>query len=171
MGDDNHLTDIIGDEDEKARVSGQFRGRDTPKRKGTPRLPHVGGLPYCSDMGNEAHRKRRNEMSNKQLIGTRQDKAGTTTIGTKTARQVSSKVVADLTALGLRPGGHERYNYTTRAWMGGVSVHIPPHPIKRMSADELQAALEAMGYTVTPVELYGEVQSLRLSHPFWAEAK
>lgn len=94
-------------------------------------------------------------------------RVGELRIGSKTARQISSKVTSDLKAMKACFGNFPNRHYSTRVWIGGVIVHVPPHPMFGPGMDEIVPMLEAAGYTV---EVNHELDSLRLHHPFWTEA-
>lgn len=94
-------------------------------------------------------------------------RAGELIIGSKTARQISSKVTKDLKAMNAPFGNFPERHYSTRVWVGGVSVFVPPTPMfNGPGLAEIVPELKAAGYTV---EVANDGRTLRLQHPYWTE--
>jgi len=95
----------------------------------------------------------------------RRKNAGTVTIGTMTARQISGKITKDLKAANAYFSTQPQHGWSTRVWVGGVHAFCPPKPLVGAGIEEVMTALEEKGYTVTRREY-----TLTLSHPIWAQA-
>ena len=92
----------------------------------------------------------------------RRKNAGTITIGTMTARQISGKITKDLKAANAFFSPSPQYGWSTRVWIGGVHAFCPRTPLAGAGIEDVMIALEEKGYTVTRREY-----TLTLSHPSW----
>ena len=76
-------------------------------------------------------------------------------------KQISRKISADLRATGVLMGG---LYWSSRVFPGATNGHLFPGRATQTQRDEVKAAFEAKGYTVTP-----GFTEITVTHPAFTE--